>query len=453
MNVKHFLVLATGFALTTAVVGQNKTKDNQDYMRSSLYTIIVDDHGLVGYNEAQTIKSTFFETPLPEKFNDHNLEKNLRSIELKQYRLTHEEINTLLGIKKKAPSKFGRMIKQKVSNTTSRLSMGVADTTNTERISAQFLKFFNEKNVANKIVAKWFNMGTYDTLTQSAFNMELIQQRGLYNASEFDKSIASHSKLGLSLLADAGENLIKNTFVVGIRFNYIDKATMSGTLKGVAYTSTLLLGKVGQATATLAGKAVGTAGRGYIVKATAFLYQLEWNEEIETAFYQHYYNEQDLKQFAQDGKFKLKYIGSENAWADVQSTTLSTVSENNLIKRATVRSIDNVIAKLQREYETFRTKTPLVTTTPNLTAEIGLKEGVEPGDKFEVLERIQNAETGLISYNRVGVIKAIKGQIWDNRFAADEEQTEQGEVQTIKATHFSGGNSKMVPGMLIRQIN
>jgi len=151
--------------------------------------------------------------------------------------------------------------------------------------------------------------------------------------------------------------------------------------------------------------------------------------------------------------FKLKYIGSENAWADVQSTTLSTVSENDLIKRATIRSIDNVIAKLQREYETFRTKSPLVTTTPNLTAEIGLKEGVEPGDKFEVLEKIQNAETGIISYNRVGVIKATKGQIWDNRFAADEEQTENGEVQTIKATQFSGGNSKMVPGMLIRQIN
>ncbi|WHT38796.1 hypothetical protein QNH98_17720 [Myroides sp. mNGS23_01] len=75
MNIKHFLLLATGFALTTTVVGQNKTKDNQDYMRSSLYTIIVDDHGLVGYNEAQTIKNTFFETPLPEKFNDHNLEK------------------------------------------------------------------------------------------------------------------------------------------------------------------------------------------------------------------------------------------------------------------------------------------------------------------------------------------------------------------------------------------
>ena len=53
------------------IIAQNG--DINQYRRSSLYTIIIDDEGLMEGSKAEIIKKTFFETPLPEKLNDHNL--------------------------------------------------------------------------------------------------------------------------------------------------------------------------------------------------------------------------------------------------------------------------------------------------------------------------------------------------------------------------------------------
>ena len=56
---------------------------------------------------------------------------------------------------------------------------------------------------------------------------------------------------------------------------------------------------------------------------------------------------------------------------------------------------------------------------------------------------------GKTEYKRVGVIKVDKNKIWDNRFNADEENTD----QTLEYTVFNGKKNKFYSGMLIRQIN
>ena len=265
------------------------------------------------------------------------------------------------------------------------------------------------------------------------------------------------------MLADAGEDLINNTFIVAVHFNYINKeevgkAVSSTTSKAANALGGTKLGGIGR----IASKAVQTttdvAARGYMVKATAFLFQLDWTEDVNALFYQDFYNATDLSDFYESGKFRLKYVGSVSDWSDIQSTKFSKKPESELVRRAAVRSIDQVIAKLQKKYEPFRTKTPLFTTEPEVTAHIGMKEGVEEGDKFEVLEKNMDPETGKVTYKRIDTIKADKGKIWDNRYAADEEQAEdaaegEGTVQTINATTFSGGSKKIYSGLLIRQIN
>ena len=86
------------------------------------------------------------------------------------------------------------------------------------------------------------------------------------------------------------------------------------------------------------------------------------------------------------------------------------------------------------------------------SAQIGMKEGLEAGDKYEVLEAVFNQETNRTEYKRVGTLKVSK-QIWDNRFGADEELEAKGEAaQTITETIFEGKVSKAQPGMLLRQI-
>jgi hypothetical protein len=194
-----------------------------------------------------------------------------------------------------------------------------------------------------------------------------------------------------------------------------------------------------------------------VVRTISYLYQLVWNDSVAAVFYNDYwmdestYDAKKKKAFENSDIFTLRFIGAEVAWADLQSTSRTKKTEEQLIAVATVRAIDAVIAKLQRKYEVFRTKTPLFSTDP-LGAKIGLKEGLEKGDRYEVLEQVQDAE-GRTRYKRKGIIKVEKDKIWDNRFMAEEEREENGEApQSIEFTVFSGPG-KFYPGMLIRQIN
>ena len=77
-----------------------------------------------------------------------------------------------------------------------------------------------------------------------------------------------------------------------------------------------------------------------------------------------------------------------------------------------------------------------------------LKEGLEAGDRYEVLEQVMD-DNGKTKYVRKGTIKVEKGQIWDNRFTEGDEKADP--KQKIDRTFFDGGKD-YYPGMLIRQI-
>jgi hypothetical protein len=83
-----------------------------------------------------------------------------------------------------------------------------------------------------------------------------------------------------------------------------------------------------------------------------------------------------------------------------------------------------------------------------------MKEGLEGGEKFEVLEQTLDPKTGRTVYEKRGTIKVEKDMIWDNRFNAGEavEATEGATpAPVIDRTTFSGGKN-YYSGMLIRQL-
>ena len=90
-------------------------------------------------------------------------------------------------------------------------------------------------------------------------------------------------------------------------------------------------------------------------------------------------------------------------------------------------------------------------TTDPLTAKIGLKEDIDEKTKFEVLETIED-DNGIIRYKRVGIIRPVKGKIWDNRFMAEFEEENEGSTLTVTEFEVVSG-SGFYPGMLLRQIN
>lgn len=393
---------STGSGVVTDNTGVKISRSGENemagikYRRSSLYTIIRND---ASAQYANVIESAFVNSPLPEKFNNHNL-----------------------GTRVIRPS-------DQVTN-----------------------------EVAKNIVAAWFNRDN-----QGRFNMDLVEQRGLYNASNLDLNIAQGSSRGMALLADAGEELIGNTFVVINEFKYTSKEEVadktSKGLRTVGFLASFIPGAGGAIASTVSNVAavgVTVAGKGYWIKNTSHLYQLVWNPQIANEFYTKYwidasnFDENKKRAFESSNLFTLRYIGLENANADLQSSIFTNKSEEELIAKATIKAVDAGIAKLQRKFEQFRTKTPLHTVEP-LTAKIGLKEGLEAGDKFEVLEQVQDAN-GKIQYVRKGIIYVDGNNIWDNRYTV-EELAAMGKSNPQNQFTFFRGGSGYAPGMLIRQIN
>lgn len=380
------------------------------YRRSSLYTLMINDTSRPHFN---TIHHAFMHAPFPDKFNNHNL-----------------------------------------------MARSIVENPNIKKEEQNINIYLDKNEVAKNIVAKWFNRSP-----KGGFDMSLISARGSYDATEMDARTALLNKRGLALLADAGEELIGNTFVLISDFKYTNKEEVAA--KTTSFLNSALAASLAQSSAgdtaksrqqiDAANKVITELGSGYVIVTTSYLYRLNWNDSVSAVFYNQYWTDDThldtnkIKAFNNSKIFTLNFIGSEKSWADVQALKSMNINEDTLIAHATVKAADKVIAKLQRNHEEFRTKSPLIKTDP-IAAEVGMKEDVDYGDKFQVLEQVID-ENGKTSYNKVGMIKAVRELgIWDNRYMAGAEgdSTQTAEKYT-KFKKISGGD--FYPGMLIRQKN
>jgi hypothetical protein len=133
-----------------------------------------------------------------------------------------------------------------------------------------------------------------------------------------------------------------------------------------------------------------------------------------------------------------------------------TRTQEQIINLALVRNIDKAFAELQKENDVFKPKVPVLTSDP-ITAQIGMKEGLEGGEKFDVFEMTMNPKTGLTEYKNVGEVTVDKKLVWDNRYTDGqvvidaESGDEANAAAKLNATTFKG-SKKIQPGMLLKQI-
>lgn len=402
-------VLMIIFMSTIAVSAQKNSNEklaDVKYRRSSLHTILIESDKFP-YKDA--VINAYNNAPFPDKYNNHNI-----------------------GEKSFDPSRYGTP---------------TSDTSGYKIIIDSYLK---QNKTANKIVAKWFSRQEDGT-----FDMSLVGERGSYNASEMDVKIAKNSARGVALLADAGEELISNTFVVVSRLYFVSNEIAAAAIrKGAILAANEIPNSLLRSVALKAADVAYEKGKeGYSVWTTSYLYRLAWNDSIASVFYNDFWmdkSNQDpsrKEKFENSGLFHLDYIGYERSSSLVTFSLKEKRSEEKIVEISTIRNIDAVYAKLQKKYDVFKTKTPLYTGYP-ITAKIGLKEGLEAGDRYEVLEQVMD-DNGKTKYVRKGTIKVEKGQIWDNRFTEGDEKADP--KQKIDRTFFDGGKD-YYPGMLIRQI-
>lgn len=437
----YLLVLCAGMAYSG--FAQKKDSINTDYQRSSLALFLMEDAEMP---MKDTILQSFNTAPFPDKFNDHNVA--VRSFE-RSATLTAEDqaafdaaVNLATSQNAaEAPKKkgmFGKLLK----GVASEVSGGVIGATSRDEMAVSANKFLVEQKVAKQMFDKWF------LDADGNFSLALAQERGLYNATKSDAEQAANSVYGTASLADAGIDLVNNTFAVVCSYRYMPKDSLVALIGGVATAAAEATNNsyamMGAKAATIALSA--SLGAGYYVVVNTYLFQLNWNDDVQNQLSQVWDNREayDSADF-----YAFKYIGNTTGWAQVKAGIFTNKDQAELIKIATVNATDAAIAKLEKKYDVFKTKSPLmVAEDGTLYAHIGLKEGVEPKDKYEVLERTVDPDTGRTIYKSKGTITVVKDHIWDNRYMADQEPDHD---SSINETYFEG-KGDYYNGLLIRQI-
>jgi hypothetical protein len=417
-NVLFGILLVAG---STGFAQSNKELTDIKYRRSSLHTILIESDN---FPKKDIVITAYNNAPFPDKYDNH-----------------------AIGEKSFNPMKYAAA-DQKQNDISEEDMTVIID------------KYLKENKVANKLVGKWFNRKA-----DGIFDDKLISERGLINASFTDIKTAEASAEGKALLKTAGLELINNTFVVVSKMKFFENEPVARVLRdgAILAASKISMSLLNAAAVKVANLAYEKGKEGYSVWTTSYLYKLKWDETTSNAFYQDLWLSSTTDQNAEEKKrnfdnsdlFQLEFVGSEKATSLVTYSMSEKRTEDQIVDLSVTRNIDHVYVKLQKKYDIFKTKVPLFTGNP-LTAKIGMKEGLEGGEKFEVLEANMNPKTGIIEYKKKGTIKVDKNLIWDNRYNAGMSVTAESpagtEVKTVlDGTTFEGG-SNFYPGMLIRQI-
>lgn len=399
-----YVLIGILLSISLSITAQEDNNEQMKYRRGSLYSILLTHNN---QKFAKEIRDVFLKIPVSDKYNDHDL--SVKCIYTNDKKLKDNSSVSL---------------------------------------------FVDDNNIASRLIGRWFDR---NSITGEC-NTDLIRSRGMYNASEFDKAIAEKSLRGNALLEDAGEELIGNTFLLVNDITYHDKAQTGKAIGGIfravgaiysAYSGDNSFADLGNSVGSLAETL-----KGFAVNVDTYLYQLVWDEASSSEFYTNYYADipDDIKKESFDNNrhhFRMKFVGQQHS--DGSTTSFMGIKADEpeqMIRKACQRALDENIANLQKNYETFRVKTPLVSTSP-LSAYIGLKEGVSEKSQYEVLE-VSVDKNGKRTYKRVGIIKPIPNMIWDDRYMAIEENAYGADFKYTTFQKVSGKD--FYPGLLIREI-
>ena len=358
---KNFLTL---LVLFTSFQSYSQTDDDIKYRRSSLHLMMMEDAKLP---EKDIIINTFNTYPFPDKYNDHKID----IIRIPNF-LTDdaEESKKELKAQKEADKESGVKItaEQKERRKLIKSLKGVDKTIE---------KYFNDNKVANKMVAKWFDMQADGNM-----NLKLIAERGQYDATALDvKKAGTMSKTVATQLQDAGVELMDKTFVIINKFRFISNEIAAAIAYEIAKATLANMKASTKLEQTLKNtfekkskQLYEKARKGYTVGTQAILYKLNWSDSVQAIFWNEYFTDSnylaslsdslrliEINKFNNSDLFQLELVGMEKQTIRVLNLTSEDLNKQQIIGEATRRTMNKVYAKLQKEYEVFKPRMPLLT--------------------------------------------------------------------------------------------
>ena len=416
-----FLLVLLALPLKLAAQDIAFSSDKEEYRRSSLCLILL-THKDKKY--AEEMERIFKEFPMPARYNEHNI-VGFRCISVRG---------------KQSKAGIEKMLKQ--------------------------------MKIGQKLVERWFNRNE----STGAMDMDLIHDRGGYGAMYADYERAKETVRGTSLLRDEGVELLHSTFVLVCDIDYIDKAKRAGWAalgmgllslgmqvgSAVSYSQAqsayargdyrTARSKESSARAWNAGS-LATAGAsrivadigGFRVKLNAYLFKLNWDDEMTERMYSNYWVDETTsaqeadtrrRQFENDANlFTMKFVGQYKATSS-KTILRSWKNEDEVIKDVCYRCVAKGVKELSKKFVVFRPRTPYYFEGKYMYSHIGTKEDVRYGKKYEIVQRTKDKK-GNINYKKVGL--ATAGTPWNNRDIRFDEYFDPEQ----KGTRFTVKSSKV----------
>ena len=396
------------------------------FVRSSMSMILIEDFG---FDNGPLVRKAYENYPFPVSvYNNHQLPQTVLS--LGDYVLTPEEEESYGVQKTGAGELLGALATE--------ASAGIVQ--DNSKVEFQLMKYINEKRLAHEAIKKWFNIkedGSYDqNYVQEMIQIQMTEEQKLQAVKSGSENVARDANR---------EYLIDNTYTVFTRMNFVSNEVAALAIREVAYAqaSKNLQGLPLELAKKAADKIYEKTSEGFSVWTTGWLFDLVWGpEEMKKLTSTVENGKLNMEKFyTQD--FKMEFLGKEKA------TSLVTFSlkkgegnrtDEEIIDLSTNRNIDKVLVKLQRSYDQFMPVFPVQQDKP-IGAYLGVKEGIEGGEKFELLgPRQADGE-----YKVLGTVTVDKKNVWDNSYGSE---------QTEGMTLFKGKlpkNAGKMAGTLLRQ--
>jgi hypothetical protein len=450
-QMKRNLLLLVVLVNSMMLSAQDAPKTEIKYRRSSLNMILLESES---FPMKDVVLGSWGNYPFPSKYNNHNLDS--RSISPEFMNLTDQELiaNGYLKDTLRTPLEILKATAKLQGLRYLNADSSVATVLPSEKVMYQLKidKILREKQIAKQMVSKWYSRNAKGEL-----NTSLIEDRGLFAANSADVATANTAEGGVAILKEIGKELISNSFTTFTKIDFYENEPAARLVRDIAKRE--LAKKMATAPAIVVDKAMKLidlayekAKDGYTLVSKTWLYQLDWNDTILNKLYDIW---DKPAEFDNADFFKMKFVGS-----NYNTSTILFSKEGRTIEQmidiALVRNIDNTFAKLQKEYDVFKPKVPILGIGP-VTADIGMKEGLKGGEKFEVLEMIVDPKTGASEYKVVGKVKVDKKKVWDNQYNLNDGKEvaldkDGNPIPQLTATSFKGGGSKLYPGLLLKQV-
>ena len=366
---------------------QVKKKGPDDtYARSSVSYLLLD---FSNEKYSSMLKQAMNNTKLPDKFDNNNLKKKV------------------------IPSPYYR---------SAEFTM---DAKNAENVRNALIA----ENYAIDVVKYWWKIkedGSYST--------KLIEERGEYNASDFDYQQAMASKVGRAKIGDQGLKLIGNSYVMVLDYHHIQTQEEIYDAQDKAARETAEKNKT-------EFKPVKRTKNGYIGKITAYLFKINYTDTVQGYFDAAFIDDKKIDLSKLNNIFSevyspVKLITVENQPAEGTQPNPGEFlappvqkSNDELMAVLVNNGITKTLDRIEKRVEEFRVKTPVTNINP-IRAKIGKKESLTHERRYFVWQYVSNSNNEVIAKKK-GVIRARK--VMDNR------QDELGNTKESSFYQVAGG--------------